>query len=245
MKISLVTVCYNAAATIEATLKSVVAQSYTEIEYIVVDGNSKDQTLQIINRYSSHIHTLISEPDCGLYDAMNKGFKAATGEVIGILNADDTFAHSEVIAQIAQHFEASRADALYGDLEYIDSRHRVRRRWKSGKYKPGAFLNGWMPPHPTFYCKRSMYERHGYFRLDLKSAADYELMLRFVHKHGISLSYLPEVLVRMQLGGMSNSSWLNRLKANNEDRRAWEINGLKPKWYTLYMKPLRKINQFF
>jgi glycosyltransferase involved in cell wall biosynthesis len=245
MKISLITVCYNAASTIEDTLKSVAAQTHSDIEYIVVDGASTDGTLEIIKQYSHRVNHFISEPDKGLYDAMNKGFKAATGEVAGILNADDVFAHPEVLAHVAQTFEKNPTEGLYGDLEYVDNKGKVTRKWKSGHYSKNAFVRGWMPPHPTFYCRRSLYDKLGYFNLGLRTAADYELMLRFIHKQGISLQYMPEVMVQMRVGGVSNSSLMHRIKANREDRRAWALNGLEPSWYTLLLKPIRKVGQFF
>ncbi|MBG28148.1 MAG: glycosyl transferase [Crocinitomicaceae bacterium] len=248
MKISIITVAYNAEATIAEAVASVVSQRQDgfELEYIIVDGASTDETLAALEPHSDGIALIISEPDRGLYDAMNKGVAAATGDFIGILNADDTYAHNGVLAAVAARLEETGADALYGDLDYVaaDGSGRVVRRWRSGEMGPRSFLRGWMPPHPTFFLARSMYTNHGVYSLELGSAADYELMLRMLHKHGVSATYLPDVLVKMRTGGMSNASWGNRLRANSEDRRAWRMNGLRPMPWTLVMKPLRKLGQW-
>lgn len=246
LKISIITVTYNSAATLEQTILSVLGQSYPHIEYIIVDGLSTDGTAAIIDKYRSRIATAISEKDKGLYDALNKGISLATGDVIGLLHSDDFYIDDQVIGKYAALFEKEQAAAAYSDLYYVDKDDtgRIVRRWKSGYYRPGAFLNGWMPPHPTFFVRKKIYERLGSFNLDFKSAADYELMLRFIEKHRISLSYLPEFTVKMRTGGKSNANVKNRVNANLEDRKAWEVNGLKPRFYTLYLKPLRKIVQF-
>ena len=248
MKISIITVAYNAEATIAEAVASVVSQRQDgfELEYIIVDGASTDETLAALEPHRDGIALIISEPDRGLYDAMNKGVAAATGDFIGILNADDTYAHNGVLAAVAARLEETGADALYGDLDYVaaDGSGRVVRRWRSGEMGPRSFLRGWMPPHPTFFLARSMYTNHGVYSLELGSAADYELMLRMLHKHGVSATYLPDVLVKMRTGGMSNASWGNRLRANSEDRRAWRMNGLRPMPWTLVMKPLRKLGQW-
>lgn len=246
LKISIITVTYNSAATLEQTILSVLGQSYPHIEYIIVDGLSTDGTAAIIDKYRSRIATAISEKDKGLYDALNKGISLATGDVIGLLHSDDFYIDDQVIGKYAALFEKEQAAAAYSDLYYVDKDDtgRIVRRWKSGYYSPGAFLNGWMPPHPTFFVRKKIYERLGSFNLDFKSAADYELMLRFIEKHRISLSYLPEFTVKMRTGGKSNANVKNRVNANLEDRKAWEVNGLKPRFYTLYLKPLRKIVQF-
>ncbi|MCE6987717.1 glycosyltransferase family 2 protein [Dyadobacter sp. CY323] len=244
MKVSILTVVYNGAATIRHCIESVLKQDYSDIEYIIVDGGSTDGTQEIVQSYGSRITRFISEPDSGIYDAMNKGIQLASGDVIGILNADDYYAFPTVISEMAQVMSSGPFDGIYGDLEYVDSHETVKRKWISGQYEPGAFLNGWMPPHPTFFVKKEAYRNHGQFRLDLGSAADYELMLRFVHKAGVRIGYLPKVLVKMRVGGVSNSTLKNRIAANRNDLKAWEINGLRPRFYTLWLKPLRKIWQF-
>lgn len=247
MKISLITVTYNSAATLEQTIQSVLSQTYPNIEYIVVDGVSTDETLQIIEKYKHKISKFVSEKDKGLYDAINKGIDLASGNIIGILHSDDFYIDNHVIEKYAALFSNSACDAAYSDLYYVDKTNtdKIIRKWKSGNYKRNAFINGWMPPHPTFFVKKDCYQKFGKFNLQFHSAADYELMLRFIHKHKIKLSYLPEYTVKMRMGGKSNASVQNRINANLEDRKAWEINGLKPRFYTLYLKPLRKIFQFF
>lgn len=247
MKISIITVTYNSAKTIRDTINSVISQDYHDLEYIIVDGKSTDNTLSIVKEYTKNISKIVSEPDKGMYDAINKGIELASGDVIGILNSDDFYIDKDVLSDVMEKFSYSNADAVYADLYYVDtvSTNKIIRHWRSGKYNDGDFLKGWMPPHPAFFVKKSCYEKYGKFNLKLKSAADYELMLRFIHKYKIKLSYLERVVVKMRLGGMSNSSINNRIKANKEDRKAWEINGLKPEFYTLYLKPLRKILQYF
>lgn len=246
MKISIITVVRNGATTLPDCIASVLAQSYPELEYIVVDGASTDGTPDVIRSFGSKIDRIISEPDHGPYDAMNKGIAAATGEVVGILNADDLYAHSNVLANVVATLRATGADAAYGDLLYVDREvvSRVWRVWQAEEYHPDAFLQGWMPPHPTFFVRREIYQRYGTFNLNLGSAADYELMLRLIHKHRIRLCYVPEVLVRMRRGGVSNASWRNWLRANRNDRKAWQLNGLRPRFYTLWWKPLRKLGQW-
>ena len=177
---------------------------------------------------------------------MNKGVEMATGEIIGILNADDVFANNKVVENIVKYFADDSIDALYADLKYVqrDDITKVIRFWKSGEYREGKFYNGWMPPHPTLYLRKSIYQKYGNYRTDMPSAADYELMLRMIHVHKIKLAYYPEVTVLMREGGLSNRSIENRIKANRDDKRAWEVNNVSPKFYTLFMKPLSKILQF-
>lgn len=246
MKISIITVTYNSAETVEDTIQSVVNQTYPDIEYIIVDGLSKDNTLDIVKKYGDKIAKVISEKDKGIYDAINKGVDLATGEVVAILNSDDLYSHNRVIESIMKTFTDSGADAVYGDLVYVERNNtaKITRTWHSGQYKEGKFLKGWMPPHPSFFVKRWCYQRFGKFHTNFKTSADYELMLRFIHVNKIKLAYLPEILVRMRLGGQSNVSLANRLEANREDRKAWEMNGLKPGRLTLIRKPLSKVLQF-
>jgi glycosyltransferase len=247
MKISIITVSFNNAVTIETTLSSVASQTGDTIEHIIIDGGSTDGTLDIINRYRSGLAHVITESDNGIYDAMNKGISLASGDIIGILNADDFYANDNVIAQIAAVFEDDSVDTCYGDLEYVDTFNttKVFRYWRSGEYRPEKFFHGWMPPHPTFFARRALYEKYGDFNLALGSSADYELMLRFLLKHGATAVYIPDVLVKMRTGGVSNASFRNRLRANRMDRLAWQINGLPPKPWTMYMKPLSKLLQYF
>lgn len=246
MKVSIITITYNSAETIEDTIQSVLSQDYKDIEYIIVDGASKDGTLEIIDRYKSSVSKFVSERDKGIYDAMNKGVAMATGDVIGILNSDDFYADAHVISDIVKTIQQANSDGCYADLVYVDriATNKVIRSWKSGEYRHGDFLRGWMPPHPTFFVKRSVYEAHGNYSLQLRSAADYELMLRFIHKHRIHLSYLPRIITKMRAGGQSNVTLKNRWRANKEDRLAWKMNGLQPGFLTLVRKPLSKLLQY-
>jgi glycosyltransferase len=246
LKVSVITVCYNSAETIESTIKSVLSQTYTSIEYIIVDGKSTDSTLSIIEKYKSKIAKIISEKDNGIYDALNKGIASATGDIVAIIHADDFYTSNEVIADIVRVFEKEQVDCVYGDLQYVDRLDTaiVKRNWISGEYKKEKFLKGWMPPHPAFFAKKKCYENFGIFNTSFKTAADYELMLRFLYKHNCSVAYLPKVLVKMRVGGKSNITLANRIKANREDKRAWIINDLKPGILTFIRKPLSKIGQF-
>ena len=246
MKISIITIVYNNRATIADAIDSVLGQTYPDIEYIVVDGLSTDGTVEIVKGYGDRISHFVSEKDSGLYDAINKGIRMATGDVIGLLHSDDLFYSNDAISAVAAAFHSSGSDSVYADLVYVDRKkpQRVIRNWKSGNYKRNGFINGWMPPHPTFYVKREVYERLGLYNTAFKSAADYELMLRYLYKHDISTAYLPECLVRMRVGGKSNITLRNRIRANKEDFKAWKINGLQPLFYTRYLKPLRKLAQF-
>jgi len=269
MKISIVTVSFNSAATIRDTIESVLGQTYSQIEYVVIDGASTDATMDIVREYGDRIHRVVSEPDQGIYDAMNKGLNRATGEVIGMLNADDFYPSSNTLTKVGGVFNDPEVEACYGDLLYVkEVRNRekgvqkeldnlflfqtggtsvfnVVRYWKSGKYALKKFYWGWMLPHPTFFVRRSVYERYGDFNLNLGSAADYEMMIRLLVKHGIRTAYIPEVLAVMRTGGISNASARNRVLANIMDRKAWEVNGLKPLPWTLWLKPFRKIHQYF
>lgn len=246
MKISIVTISFNSAATIRDTIESVLSQDYPDIEYIIKDGGSKDDTLKIIESFGDKIK-LVSQPDKGIYDAMSQGVALTTGEVVGIINSDDFYPDNQVITRVAEAFRKYKTDAVYGDLQYVDynDKSKIVRYWMSGEYRRERFLNGWMPPHPTFFLKKSVYDKFGLYDASFKSAGDYELMLRMLYKHQISAAYIPHVQMRMRTGGVSNITLKNRIRANQEDRRAWKINGLKPRFYTLFAKPLSKLGQFF
>lgn len=245
MKISIITATFNSAKTVRDTLESVKSQQYPHVEHLVVDGLSTDDTLQIVQQYAN-IAKIITEKDKGIYDAMNKGIGISSGEVIGILNSDDVYTDHKVLNEIAAIFEDENVDACYADLQYVSDldSNKLVRSWKSGSFRKRAFLFGWMPPHPTLFLRRRVYEKVGNFNLALKSAADYELMLRVFVRNEFNIKYLPRVIVKMRTGGVSNVSLKNRLSANREDRLAWKINNLKPYFFTLYLKPLRKIFQF-
>lgn len=245
MKISIITATYNSAATVEDTLKSIASQTYPHIEHIIVDGLSSDNTLEIVHRFT-HLSSITSEKDKGIYDAMNKGIGLARGEVIGILNSDDLYTGPEIIARVMKLFEDPSVDAVYGDLYYVDpvNTDKIVRTWIAGTYSSRSFYFGWMPPHPSFFVRKKVYDRLGLFNLSLKTAADYEIMLRFMLKNSIKTTYLPEVLVKMRTGGASNVSIKQRIRANKEDYWAWKLNQLRPYPFTLILKPLRKVKQF-
>ena len=245
VRISIITATYNSAATISDTLRSVASQDYSEIEHIIVDGGSTDDTLSIVSQFP-HVARVISEKDNGIYDAMNKGLRVCTGEIIGLLNSDDFYVSTTDIRQVVEKLITDQTDSLYGDLVYVhpEETRKVKRTWIAGKFHPRKFLYGWMPPHPTFFVRRKIYEVLGEFNTNLKSAADYELMLRFLYKSKISVSYLPHVLVKMRAGGMSNATLSNRIKANREDREAWRVNHIQPYFFTTWLKPIRKLIQF-
>jgi glycosyltransferase len=215
------------------------------VEHLVIDGLSTDETLNIVHEYSN-IAKVLSEKDNGIYDAMNKGLKLATGEIIGILNSDDVYVHNKVLLQIAEIFSDNTVDGCYADLQYVDETdiNKLVRNWKSGSFSKNSFFYGWMPPHPTLFLRRRVYDAVGYFNNGFTCAADYEFMLRVFVRHNFHIRYLPEVTVKMRTGGVSNASLRHRLHANKEDRLAWKINNLKPYFFTLYLKPFRKIFQY-
>ncbi len=246
MTVSIITATYNSATTIKDTLQSVQQQTYPFIEHIIVYGVSTDNTLDIV-AVSAHKGFVHQGKDKGIYDAMNKGISLCNGDIIGILNSDDFYADETVIEKVVALFKDTNCKAVYGDLVYVDANNtnQITRTWISGDYRKNNFLYGWMPPHPTFFVRKELYQQFGTFNLALWGAADYELMLRFLYKHNVETAYLNKVLVHMRSGGQSNVSIKNRIRANMEDRKAWKLNALKPRWYTLFLKPIRKITQFF
>jgi len=247
MKITLITNVLNAEETIAESILSATNQTYKNIEYIIVDGVSNDKTLSIIDRHRDKISKFVSEPDKNLYDAMNKGIKLASGDIIGFLHADNLFVSDDVIERVAKIFKQREVDAVWGDLIYVDKQNTQKtiRYWKSCTYSEGLFNKGWMPPHPAFFVKKAVYEKYGYFNTDFEISADYEVMLRFLHRYKISTAYLPEVLVKMRLGGLSNRNFGNIIKKSSEDLLAWKVNGLKGRIDTLLLKNVSKIPQFF
>lgn len=247
MKVSIITVVFNNREFIESAIKSVLSQTYKDIEYIIVDAGSIDGTVEIIKKYGGKISKFISEKDKGIYDAMNKGINLATGELVAILNSDDVYENENVISNVVEMIKSKNADCLWGDLVYVSQKNpeKIIRYWKSSEYENGKFKIGWHPPHPTFFVKKTIYDKCEIFNLDFKIAADYELMLRFLGKCKITGIYLPKVLVRMRTGGESNKSFKNILKANIEVYRAWKINGLKTNFFIIFKKPLSKIKQLF
>ena len=244
-KISLITVTFNAQHTIERCIQSIIGQKFKNIEYIVIDGGSTDDTLDIISKYKSDINILISEPDKGIYDAMNKGIKLATGDVVGMLNADDYFVDNAVLAAVAEVFKTQNTNIMYADLDYVNPADDIIRKWRSGDYNRLKLNFGWMPPHPTFYCKRQLFEQFGFYSLNFGSAADYELMLRFMYLHRENAFYLNKIIIKMKIGGISNKSYFNRVKGLYFDFKAMRNNGIVLPVLTIFLKPLRKISQYF
>ncbi len=243
MKVSIITTCFNSEKTITDTIFSVLNQTYSNIEYIIIDGASQDSTLDKINKYANKINILVSEPDQGMYYAMNKGISLASGDLIGILNSDDLFYNNQVIDKVVKCIKNDNSDAVYGDLIYFNN-NKITRYWKAGNLSIKKMKFGWMPPHPTLFVKKNIYDKFGLFDVSFKTSADYELILRFLLKHNINVSYIPDVLIKMKTGGQSNRSIKNRIKANIEDKRAWNVNNLKMPFYTRYLKPVLKINQY-
>lgn len=246
MKVSLITVTYNSEKYLSHCIESVLHQDYPNIEYIIVDGSSTDKTLSIIDGYSNGIHKMLSEKDNGMYDAINKGLKMATGDIIGLLNSDDVLASKNVISRIVHCFHERGIDSLYGDLVYVEGEDtsKVHRYWKGAAYNRGSFHWGWMPAHPTFYLRREIVEELGGYETHYFSAADFEFMTRYLYKHRISSYYLPELIVKMRLGGMSNSSLKKRLRANRRDYLALKRNGVPFAFFASLVKPIRKLPQF-
>ena len=227
MKITVITVSYNSVATIADTLDSVAAQVHSDIEHLVLDGASSDGTIDIVRSHPSPYITLRAEPDRGMYDAMNKGIAMATGDVIGFLNSDDYLKDPQVLSRIAREFESPRVEACFGDLVYVNPANgSVVRYWKSRAFKKGDFAKGWCPAHPTFYVRRSVFQRLGCFDLSYRLGSDVELMMRFLERYGIASSYLSGVLVCMRTGGVSNQSWRNIVIQNQEIYKALRKNGV-------------------
>jgi glycosyltransferase involved in cell wall biosynthesis len=228
VKISLVTATYNCASTIRDCLRSVAEQGHSNIEHIVVDGASTDGTVEILRQEAGRIHRLISERDKGIYDALNKGVARASGEVVGFLHADDVFADAKVLEEIAAAFEDPGVHAVYGDLTYVQKANteQIIRYWKSSAFRPSMLASGWMPPHPTLYLRRELYERFGRFDLSYRIAADYDFMLRVLTRLEGQAVYLPRVLVKMRVGGESNRSLRNIIRKSVEDLRALRSNGV-------------------
>ena len=243
MKISIITISFNAKVTIEKTLLSVANQSYENIEHIIVDGNSKDNTIDICKSYS-HISKILSEPDKGVYDAFNKGIKLATGDVIGFLNADDTFYNENSIQDIVDAFSNNEIDIVYGNLDYVNEEGKVIRNWISKPYEKGLVKKAWMPAHPSFYCKKEVYDRLGGYNDSFKIAGDFELCLRFLEINQVSSYYLNKKLVKMLVGGISNNGLKSKWIIYIEELRALKINNIIVNPLSFFLFKLKKINQY-
>ena len=247
VKISVITVSLNSAATIEETILSIHGQAHTEREHIVIDGASLDGTQGVVEKHRDKIAVFISEVDPGIFEAMNKGLALATGDVVGFLNADDVYANDQVLAHVAQAFRDPDVEAVYADLVYVDKRNpaMVVRYWRSGDFRPGSFARGWMPAHPTFYVRRQVYERLGGFNPAYRLQSDFDLTMRFMEIHRIRTRHVAEIWVRMRTGGASNRSWRSVLRGNVEAYRAARASGLEVTPFFVLRKILSRIPQFF
>lgn len=243
MKVSIITVTYNSAQTIKHTIESVIAQTHTNIEHIVVDGASKDNTLEIVKDYSNKISKIISEPDNGIYDAMNKGIRAATGDIIGILNSDDFFTSTDVVSIIVKTFEENDIDALFGDVHFVNSNNlnKCVRYYSSSVFRPSLFRYGFMPAHPSFYMKKEYYEKYGLYSLDYKIASDYDLLIRYLYKNTVRYKYVKKDFVTMRTGGVSTRNFNSRILLNKEIIEACRRYGIYTNMFLLSLKYLYKI----
>jgi len=247
MKVSLITVSFNSATTIADTIESIQSQDYDDVEYIIVDGASKDGTVDIIKSLESKIDQWISEPDKGIYDAMNKAIKMATGEVVGILNSDDFYSASNVISQVADAFNDPTIDAVFGDLVFVDpvNLKKIVRTYSSAKWYPEKLARGFMPAHPTFFVRRKYYEQIGLFKTDYKIAADYELLIRFLYVHKLKYKYLPLNMVTMRRGGVSSRGIRSNIILNDEIIRGCRENGIRTNVFKVYPKYFIKLFELF
>lgn len=247
MKISVITVCYNSVLTIKDTLKSVASQNYKDFEHLIIDGGSKDGTLDIIRAWTRHSFRLVSEPDEGIYDAMNKGIKLATGDVVAFLNADDFYKDADVLARVAELMRAEQLDALYGDVEFFRPGQQgiVARRYNSGRFTAGRLGWGWMPAHPALFVRKALFERYGVFRTDYRIAGDFEFIARVFKHPELRHRHLPESLVCMQLGGISTSGWRATLQLNREMMRACRANSIPTNWVKMLLRYPVKALEFF
>ena len=246
MKITIVTVCYNAERTIAETLESVAMQSHHDVENIVIDGASTDNTLKIVERYAGRLAHVLSEPDHGIYDAMNKGLARASGEVVGFLNADDVYASNDVLSRVVDIMERESLDALFGDVEFFrpEDPTRTVRRYRSARFSPDQIALGWMPAHPALFLRRRVYESYGLFRTDYRIAGDFEYCARIFHNNTLVYRSLPETLVRMRTGGISTSGWRNTLLLNREVLRACRENGIDTNILKIFSKYPAKLLEF-
>ena len=246
MKISLITVTFNSEKYLSHCIDSIQRQTHKNIEHIIVDGNSTDNTVKIIQQYGTAISKWISEPDRGMYDAINKGIVLATGDVIGVLNSDDMLYSDDVLENIVRTFEEENVDSVYGDLQYVDQEvtSRVFRTWKGKKYDRNLFKMGWMPGHPTFYVKKSVVDMYGGYENHYFTAADYEFMARYLFRHKISSCYLPKLIVKMRRGGASNNNIKHRFRANRRDYLAMKKNSIPMPFLVSILKPLIKVHQY-
>ncbi len=245
-KVSIITASFNSVKTISDTVISVLAQTYPDIEYIIIDGSSTDGTVELINSFGTGISKFISEPDRGIYDAINKGIRVATGDIVGIINSDDFFYDNYVIEKIAETFRMNDIDAVYGDAQFVDpeNKSRIVRYYSSKHFTPGKFKFGFMPAHPSFYVKREIFEKFGYYKVDYTIAADFELLLRLLYINKIAYKYLEMPFLVMRMGGVSNKSVISNFTLNKEIARACRENGIKTNYFFIYSKYLIKMFEF-
>lgn len=246
MKVSIITATYNSEKTLRHTLESVLHQDYEQIEYIIVDGASKDGTLQLIKEYEPRFGgrmKYVSEPDKGLYDAMNKGLRMATGDVIGILNSDDFLNNSGIISLVAEHMQTSNVDAVYGDVHYVDDNNlgKCVRYYSSRVFSRGLMRLGFMPAHPSFYCKAEVYRDKGLFDTSFKQAADFELLLRLIYCQSISTKYIPTDFVTMRVGGLSTSGLKSHKAIMKDHHRALQANKVYSNYFLLALRYVYKV----
>lgn len=246
MKVSIVTVVYNCAETIRGCIDSVLGQDYDDIEYIIVDGKSNDGTVDIVKSYGDRIAKFVSEKDKGIYDAMNKGIRMATGDIVGILNADDFFYSENTISKIAENFEHQPdIEASIADIVFVnDTNTRILRHYNARKWRPSKFAWGYMPPHPSFFCKRLLFDKLGYYKTDYKIAADYELLIRYLYVNKINYKYLPLITTRMRMGGVSTRNVNSIITLNKEIKRACRENDLGTNFLKIYTKYIFKPFEF-
>lgn len=246
LKVSIITVSYNSKSTIADTILSVISQTYTNIEHIIIDGASTDGTKEIINSFRSKISMVVMEPDKGIYDAMNKGITLASGDIIGILNSDDFLASNDTIEKIAIAFEQEGCDAIIGNVDFVASKNnnKVIRRWINSPYKKGSFAKGWHPSHPAFYVKQEIYKKYGNFDITLNVSADFELMLRFIEKYQIKVHYLNLTIVRMRYGGTSTGSLKRIFEGNKNIIKAFRMNDISISPFYPIMRIVSKLRQF-
>ena len=246
MKVSIITATYNSAAHIATCLASVNSQTHKNIEHIIVDGASTDNTLEIIKATPNRVAKIISEPDKGIYDAMNKGIKLATGDIIGILNSDDFYASNTIIETIVKTFQEKNVDSVFGNLDFVasDNTEKVIRHWKCTSFIRGSFAKGWHPPHPTFFVKREVYEKYGIFDTSLNVSADFELMLRMLERHQISTCFIDKTIVKMRYGGESTGSLKKIIMGNRNIMKAFKKNEIKVSPFYTFNRLLHKALQF-
>ena len=243
MKVSIITVCFNSSETILNNIKSVNSQTYQNIQHIFIDGGSEDNTLEIIKSKSKRKNILISESDNGIYDAMNKGLKIASGDIIGILNSDDIYTSDFVITKVVKTFIEKKSDILYGNINYFNEKGKIVRTWKSSEFTKGDFVKGWHPPHPSLFVRRHVYKRHGFFDIDLKVASDFEFMLRIFEKTNYNIMYMNQTLVSMLIGGKSNTI-MGIFEGHKEIKKAFKKNNIQPKSFYFVKRYISKIFEY-